>query len=217
MTDAQLKDTKDRILTAARKLFAVKGYDGASVREIAKEAGVNIAALNYHFHGKENLFYQVLELAFDEASAAIRSHRQTHPNETVEDFAIFIFNHWLSHADMLRSMFKMMLSEEGWGEEADCGGEEEPYGPPGGKALAEAIQMQLKKAIPEEDMYWAVKMIFGNVTHLSLLYSNHFCRLTEEEAPYHDKPTLERDLRRLVRVVLGELAAHDGSGKNSSK
>lgn len=207
MTESQLKDTKDRILLAARKLFALKGYEGASVREIAKEAEVNIAALNYHFQGKQKLFHQVIDQVFDETSVKVRDHRREFPNEPVEDFAVWIFGHFLSDGDMLRAMFKMMLSEEGWGEEADCGGDEEPYGPPGGRAMAEAIVAQLKHEVPEADMYWAVKMIFSMVVHMALMYSNHFAKLPEAQCEYHDKQTLEADIRRLVRVVLKDLRA----------
>jgi hypothetical protein len=43
MTEEQLLDTKEKILQAARELFSTKGFEGASVREIATMAGVNIA------------------------------------------------------------------------------------------------------------------------------------------------------------------------------
>jgi AcrR family transcriptional regulator len=205
VTEAQLHDTKERIMRAARVLFATKGYDGASVRDIAKLAGVNIAALNYHFQGKLNLFHQVIDLVFHETSVQIREHREQHPAEKVEELAVWIFGHFLDNGDILRAMFKMMLSEEGWGEEADCGGDEEPYGPPGGRALASAIVQELQREIPEADMYWAVKMVFSNVVHLALMYTNHFCELPPEQTPFHDRVTLEADIRRLVRVVLSDL------------
>src|SRR5690606_1212890 len=102
MTETQLKDTKDRILCAARKLFALKGFEGASVREIAKEGGVNIAALNYHFQGKLNLFHEVLDRVFDETSYNIRQHRLENPHESVEDLAVWIFGNFLEGSDMLR-------------------------------------------------------------------------------------------------------------------
>lgn len=205
MTESQQLDTKERIVLAARKLFALKGYEGASVRDIAKDAGVNIAALNYHFQGKLNLFHQVIDQVFDETSQQVRDHRSAYPDEKVADLAVWIFGHFLEDSDMLRAMFKMMLSEEGWGEEADCEGDEEPYGPPGGRALAEAIVAELKHPVPEPDMYWAVKMIFSNVVHMALMYSNHFVKLPPEDCEYHDRKTLENDIRRLVRVVLSDL------------
>jgi len=49
----------ERILTAAKKLFAEKGFSGTSIREITEEAHCNLAAVNYHFHGKENLYIEV--------------------------------------------------------------------------------------------------------------------------------------------------------------
>ncbi|MDX1982511.1 MAG: TetR family transcriptional regulator [Bryobacteraceae bacterium] len=52
-------DTKDRILDAAEKLFANHGYDATSVRAIATAAGVNLAAINYHFQSKDALLHAV--------------------------------------------------------------------------------------------------------------------------------------------------------------
>jgi AcrR family transcriptional regulator len=49
------KDTKDIILDAAEKLFALEGYHGTSVRAITGEAKVNLASVNYHFGSKEAL------------------------------------------------------------------------------------------------------------------------------------------------------------------
>lgn len=48
-------DTKQRILNAAERLFAEHGLAGTSLRAITAEAGVNLAAVNYHFHSKEEL------------------------------------------------------------------------------------------------------------------------------------------------------------------
>ncbi len=51
--------TRDRLLDTAERLFAEKGFGGASVREITAEAGCNVAAVNYHFGSKENLYREV--------------------------------------------------------------------------------------------------------------------------------------------------------------
>jgi len=52
--------TKERLLDAAELLFAQQGYEAVSIREIATAADVNLAAVNYHFQGKHNLYVEVL-------------------------------------------------------------------------------------------------------------------------------------------------------------
>jgi AcrR family transcriptional regulator len=53
-------DTKERILDAAERLFAAHGFAGTSLRAVTKEAGVNLAAIHYHFGTKEDLLRAVL-------------------------------------------------------------------------------------------------------------------------------------------------------------
>jgi AcrR family transcriptional regulator len=57
--------TRASILEAARKRFAREGYDGASVREIAADAGVDAALINRYFGSKDELFSEVVSLACD--------------------------------------------------------------------------------------------------------------------------------------------------------
>src|ERR1700691_5782789 len=52
--------TKDRILNAAERLFARDGFEATSLRAITAEAGVNLAAVNYHFQSKEALVQAVI-------------------------------------------------------------------------------------------------------------------------------------------------------------
>jgi AcrR family transcriptional regulator len=62
--------TKERILTVACEVFAEKGYHDATVEEICKRAETNIAAVNYHFGSKEQLYAEVWRHAFDLANKA---------------------------------------------------------------------------------------------------------------------------------------------------
>ena len=56
--------TRERIIKAAERLFAERGYDGTSIRAIVAKAKVNQAAINYHFDGKDGLYREVLRSAF---------------------------------------------------------------------------------------------------------------------------------------------------------
>lgn len=58
-TDAQCVQVRERLLDAAERLFSEGGFDGTSVREITALAGCNVAAVNYHFRGKDKLYLEM--------------------------------------------------------------------------------------------------------------------------------------------------------------
>ncbi|WP_374363112.1 TetR/AcrR family transcriptional regulator [Cloacibacterium sp.] len=53
--------TEEKILISASKVFTEKGFSGTRTRDIAEEAGINLALLNYYFRSKEKLFDQVMK------------------------------------------------------------------------------------------------------------------------------------------------------------
>lgn len=55
--------TRERIIAAAGELFAANGFRGTTIRDICGQAGVNVAAVNYHFRDKESLYAEVLRSA----------------------------------------------------------------------------------------------------------------------------------------------------------
>ena len=54
-------ETRNQLLEAGLRLFSIHGYESVSTRQLTKESGTNIAAINYHFGGKEGLYRAVLE------------------------------------------------------------------------------------------------------------------------------------------------------------
>jgi AcrR family transcriptional regulator len=63
--DQTSADTKTRILDAAEGLFMEHGFEATSLRSLTAAAGVNLAAVNYHFGSKEELFQAVLTRRLD--------------------------------------------------------------------------------------------------------------------------------------------------------
>lgn len=59
MTEKDPK-TKERLLEVAEKLFAERGLEGTSVRDIAKAAGLNLSLVSYYFGGKEGLYKELI-------------------------------------------------------------------------------------------------------------------------------------------------------------
>ena len=87
--------TRDRLLDEAENLFAQRGYHAVSVREITKAAESNLAAVNYHFGNKQNLYLEVFRSRWlPRASQIQQSFRQSiknngipTPNMVVQYFA----------------------------------------------------------------------------------------------------------------------------------
>lgn len=52
--------TRERLLAVAERLFAQQGFEAVSLRSITREAEVNVASVNYHFHGKQGLIDAVM-------------------------------------------------------------------------------------------------------------------------------------------------------------
>ena len=70
--------TRERILDEAETLFAYGGYHAVSVREITKAAECNLAAVNYHFGSKQNLYLEVFRLRWlPRASRVHKSFRES--------------------------------------------------------------------------------------------------------------------------------------------
>lgn len=55
------KDSRQKLIISATKLFAHKGFEGASTREIASLAGCNISMIKYYFDGKEGLYRAIID------------------------------------------------------------------------------------------------------------------------------------------------------------
>ncbi len=62
--------TRDRILDTAERLFAEQGFHVATLRQITQEAGVNLAAVNYHFGSKQALMRAIFKRRLDALNAA---------------------------------------------------------------------------------------------------------------------------------------------------
>jgi len=81
------KTVQDRLLDAAEKLFCERGFAATSVRDLTAEAGCNIAAVNYHFGGKDQLYQEMfrrqMKIAVSD-SVAVIDEVMSSPSPSVE-------------------------------------------------------------------------------------------------------------------------------------
>jgi AcrR family transcriptional regulator len=76
------RETRDRLLHASEQLFASRGFKDVTVRDIARAARANVAAVNYHFGDKQGLYREALQVAIDairETNEAGRRAAEGHP------------------------------------------------------------------------------------------------------------------------------------------
>ena len=77
-------DKRSQILSAAEELFADKGFDGTSVRDIAHTAGVNLAMISYYFGSKEKLFESLVEYRSGYTAGVIEEMARDEQTEPME-------------------------------------------------------------------------------------------------------------------------------------
>lgn len=83
-------ETRERILCAAERLFAEQGYGATSIRDITAEADCNVAAVNYHFGGKDKLYVETFRRLLvdlrDRRISSMRRDMSTVADPTLEYF-----------------------------------------------------------------------------------------------------------------------------------
>ncbi len=108
-TTPKADKTRHRILRAAEKIFSKKGFRAMTVREVTREARVNLASVNYHFGSKQDLMQAVIEERFGPINrqriALIEAaRREAHPAPIALPKLIEI---------MVRPLFELAFQEPG--------------------------------------------------------------------------------------------------------
>ena len=165
------RTTKEKLLDAAEKLFARKGYHGTSLRTITREAGVDLALVNYHFGGKQGLFESVIErrgamLNAERIRRLAEIHRQAAPEPPATEAVVNAFFDpildFLEHADPGWHSYFSLLAEVNnspeWGKRLMGKTFNTTV-----KAFIEALMQSLPNAAPE-DVYWGYNFLTGALT-----------------------------------------------------
>ncbi len=103
-----------RILQAAEKIFAQKGYDAARIDQIAADAGVNKALIYYYFKNKRALLEELFQDFFRESAALLVSYVQqggldSSPTPQADRIFEDYFSYFEAKRDLLRIMFMESL------------------------------------------------------------------------------------------------------------
>jgi AcrR family transcriptional regulator len=110
---AEFSGKQVHILEAAERLFANRGFVGSSVRDIAQEAGVNVAMIAYYFGSKEKMLLAIFSHRIAVARMALESllaDKNLTPFEKLERFVENTVDRMLQHRDFHRVLLNAQLT-----------------------------------------------------------------------------------------------------------
>ena len=93
-----MSDMRTQLLKAAAELFAERGYDAVSMRDIAKVVGVTQANLYYHFQDKADLIQSTLERVFKTRAEDLSAWLGDHPEDQLGAFVRWLVGELMTEA-----------------------------------------------------------------------------------------------------------------------
>lgn len=195
-------DTKLLIIERASELFALNGFSGTSIRDIAKAADVNVSAINYHFQNKENLYWEV----FNSNSIWLESGIERIGEDSklsVKELTIAVFDFFERENHILLNTYKIFLNHDLTANintvELKCQGR---MGPPGQDVFKVRMRRELGGDVSEEQIDWALKMIFGTLIHHGVMVKTSFFKMKMECDPSLTIESLKVAIGKMVDAAM---------------
>ncbi len=170
---ADTRDTKERILDAAERIFAKHGFDACSIREITAEACVNLASVHYHFGSKEGLIKAVWERCVGpitekrlEMLDAVEAAAGDNPPSLHAIFEALIRPRLCENLDPEQSEISRRLTCRMFAEPSM-----HPIIADVFKGFSERFTSIMRRALPDlppEDLTWKIHLAMGTVDSIGL-------------------------------------------------
>jgi AcrR family transcriptional regulator len=198
--------TKERILSAAERLFAEHGFSETSLREVTSRADVNLAAVNYHFGSKGNLINEVFRRRLDDLSArriaALRLAEEEHPGSLERVLAAFVEPALALSVDRQGGSAFVRVIARAYAEKDDSLRRflSDNYGHVM-REFARAISICLP-ALTREQLYWRLDFLAGALTYAMADFGQ-----IKRPGNISEKTHSERAAAELIRFAAGGLRA----------
>lgn len=182
------KETKQLIIREARSLFSEQGFNGTSIRQIAEKCDINIAAINYHFGSKENLYWSIISDSFEWLTK--RTEEIVGESDSLPEVVRGLFKALTKNGDYVLSMTRTYLSHM-----IPPPQEDHPFlqklnskdmGPPGSEALLVFLNDHYPKASLEAKQC-VILTVFSALIHLSCMTSTSIYKKHKQKNMPHSK------------------------------
>ena len=107
----RVPDARDRILAAAESLFAVRGFEGVSTTQIAKEAGITQPLIHYHFKNKETLWKAAVSRLFGQFSDEFSDQVKNLQKQDKRRYLVEMIRCYVSHVARYPRFGRFILRE----------------------------------------------------------------------------------------------------------
>jgi AcrR family transcriptional regulator len=199
-----MKPTRDRILDIAERLFGERGYESTSLRQVIFEAGVNLAAVHYHFGSKEELLDAIVlrgAVPLNEERIALldRYEREASPGPVPVDRVLRALLAPTFEAAERKPQFVKLMGRL-YGEGLMPALVARHFSPQVERFMA-AMQRSLPD-LPAEELFWRVQFMFGAMAQV--LRGPHLLPAAKGEL---GTPTGEEMLERLVGFLVAGFQA----------
>lgn len=209
-------DTKEKIAKTAHELFSKFGFSGTSIRDIAQASGVNIAAINYHFGSKSNLYWDIVYNSHCQGNEKLC---QLAANATsVEDMVVSMYDFFITEKAGVRTAIRMMMTEGVPEPEGEIRASMQlRVGPPGMEAIASVLAREIKEDVSEAASQFIVKGVFFHLFNIVMAKSSAKSDFLEKENPEFLDEAIHVHLRLHARALLEYIKNHPEVFADSKK
>ncbi|MEP6700243.1 MAG: TetR family transcriptional regulator [Bacteroidota bacterium] len=197
-----------QIMDAAEKLFAAKGFDGTSVRDISETAGVNLSMISYYFGSKEKLFEAMFAYRTEFFKLQLESmlqNKELAPMEKMEQ----LIDQYILRLTNQQCFHRIMVREQMTSNNEFIAGQIHALKIRNQALIKQLIEDGQAKRVFKQDIDIPLMMMtmFGTVSQL--VTTQHFYKetnglqsLTEEEFQQHIRTKLSQHLKKIFKAIL---------------
>lgn len=205
----EVKDKKKHILDSAEKLFAVKGFEAATVREIADEAGVNLAMISYYFGSKEKMMESLFQERMINTKLKVQ---QLLSNEHISPFGKveIMLDDYIKKVLENEAFYKILLCEQVMKKNPEIIKMLRDLKMGYAAMFTDLVKEGQKKKVFKKniDVVLALNTMTGTVTQI-IINKQHYCEfnnievLQEEELKNFLHSKLFDHLKNIFKTILG--------------
>lgn len=199
------RDSKQRIIEAAETLFAEHGFDAVSIREITSHCGANVAAINYHFGGRDNLVTEIMlryirpineERIARLETARINRHGKPIPLEEIIDAFVRPLITRIKKSDLSERLFHKLCARVFSQHSESLPENIEVHFQPVIERFTKSFAAALPDLDPQE-LVWRMHFMVGGMLHM-MSHQDLMARMTHGLS---GNPSIETTLSRFIRFA----------------